>query len=595
MKKYSAIELKNLVLSGNIDASIKYLRLYFYKSAQSSTTWVHYRADREEFESIKEARHLIAFVPKDIESDCKKSSAKYFSALEYLKSSEFTDNVIDFTIDFSKPTLFAENGMTYANCKKPLPFTQEELDNADVEEHKEGIDLFCTHIKEVWCSSREDQFVFALNYISASVVGVKVRVALYLQSPERTGKGIILNELDAMLGKRMLKTNNPETIKQWTKPFEGVCLVNLDELTDTSQYGIADKLKGFITEPTFPCRQMRKDPYVQKNTFNIIMSTNNSALSMTINNFKRYVCLDVSEHRIDDRAYFSRLSNAFKKEGFHLALYKFLVSHYDSVKDTWNPEDIPDTVSNIDKKISGLPTVLKFVRDRYVLKGRDMFIPSKHFWRKYRDYFQNKFGRKDPTYERTVYKNLKRAGIVSKTHRFPQFGGKPMKGFKYNAEDLLSIYKKKGWFDPEEDEVEGQTSDDEAFFSDDDHDDDFEEIPVQIQVNTPVTVVHDANPLQKQLDEALATIAKLQEQLNGSTQPTATADAQPTAQSDDTPKPKKRVIKRSKTAVEHVDAEELKQAEAVDKPQLKCPSPDSDSDGESTDTGTTVDDVQCSQ
>jgi hypothetical protein len=49
---------------------------------------------------------------------------------------------------------------------------------------------------------------------------------------------------------------------------------------------IGDKLKSLITEPFFDCRTMHQTGYLQKNTFNIIITANNNAITLTQTNNK---------------------------------------------------------------------------------------------------------------------------------------------------------------------------------------------------------------------------------------------------------------------------------------------------------------------
>ena len=138
------------------------------------------------------------------------------------------------------------------------------------------------HFFKVLSNSDENSYKYQLNFYACSIAGKKLRVALYYQSEERTGKGIIINMINNILADRMLKTNSVETVTKYTKPFEGVSIVNLDELPHTDNFkGLQDSLKGLITEPTFTCRDMYSTGYTQINSFNIIITTNNNAISLT--------------------------------------------------------------------------------------------------------------------------------------------------------------------------------------------------------------------------------------------------------------------------------------------------------------------------
>ena len=108
----------------------------------------------------------------------------------------------------------------------------------------------------------------------------------------------------------MLKTSSVETITKYTQSLEGRTLVNFDEVPSSGKYDIADRMKSYITEPTFDCRSMYSQGYTQKNTFNVIITSNNNAINFTSSNNVRYASFDVSHHRKGDRVYFDKLIKA---------------------------------------------------------------------------------------------------------------------------------------------------------------------------------------------------------------------------------------------------------------------------------------------
>ena len=62
-------------------------------------------------------------------------------------------------------------------------------------------------------------------------------------------------------------------------------------------------IKGLVTEPTFNCRNMHEASYIQKNTFNIVITTNNNALTMIQNNMMRWFASDIDECKAEDHPY----------------------------------------------------------------------------------------------------------------------------------------------------------------------------------------------------------------------------------------------------------------------------------------------------
>ena len=221
----------------------------------------------------------------------------------------------------------------FVNMGKPMNIdTTKKIEMTS--EIRKSIDLIYQHIKEVLCSNNEELSEYTLNFIACTFGGRKVRKCLYFQSNERTGKGIIMNDLlKAILGDRMYKTNSIESICKYTKPFEGCSLLNFDELPHCENYkGLQDLLKGLITEPTFNCRDMFTTGYEQINSFNIIITTNNDGVSLTQTNKERFIINDVSEHRIGDTEYFKKLGKAINNSNVRHCFYQEMIERFTTLK-----------------------------------------------------------------------------------------------------------------------------------------------------------------------------------------------------------------------------------------------------------------------
>ena len=280
-------------------------------------------------------------------------------------------------------------------------------------------------------------FEYVLNFIACTFAGRKLRKALILQSIERTGKGQIINGLlNSILGDRMFKTNSVETIMKYNKNFEGCALINFDELPHCDNYkGLQDILKGLITEPTFTCRDMYSSGYDQRNTFNIIITSNNDSIGLSQNNNSRYVVLDISEHRIGDTSYFQKLTKALNNVNVKRAFYEDMMERFETLND-WSEDIIPESQSRTTKIIEALPSIYKFIKDEYILKSYDLNMRTNEFFEYY----------KDKTKDRTT---------VNKLGRFlTKLEIKPVKmsnnaGYKYvkSAKELLETFQKLNFMD----------------------------------------------------------------------------------------------------------------------------------------------------
>jgi hypothetical protein len=294
-----------------------------------------------------------------------------------------------------------------------------------------------------------------MNFLACSVTGKrKLRKALYLPcSTERAGRGTVLNFINTVIGDRMYKTSSVEEILKYSKNFEGTSLINFDELpTDSNNYkSIGDSMKGLVTEPTFICRDMFCKGYTQKNTFNIIITSNNNAINITQSNKERYLVCDVNTSKAGDQQYFTKLNNLLKKQEVKVLFYRDMVERYTTKCTTWNEDVIPETNTKITKMIESLPMCVKFVKDNYALVNRDMHISTTEF---YADYYRRT---KDRASKQKISSNLKLVNIIPKRVRV---GDKTYNYFSILATDLLQAFQNKNWIDNDLEHVEDEVDDD---------------------------------------------------------------------------------------------------------------------------------------
>lgn len=443
---FSTSHAKQLIDTNQIEAVKTYIKQFFFKSK----THIFFY-DGSTF-TCYEHMDAVKLIPKDLKTSqlipneyTKKFEKQIFEAKNYIMESEFMSIDYTPTISFMQPHVFIQKttinghevGKHFMNMAKPLNQSLTTLPSNRTSHVEKGLKIVYDHIYEVLCSSSDVLFEYVLNFICASFFGRKLRKALLLQSNERTGKGQILNGLlNSILGERMYKTNSVETIMKYSKPFEGCCLLNFDELPHSENFkGLQDSLKGLITEPTFSCRDMYSPSYTQLNTFNIIISSNNDCIGLSQTNNARYVVLDISEHRIGDMQYFKKLTEALNNDDVKRAFYEDMKTRFTKL-DEWNEDIIPETTTRTSKLIEALPTFYKYIKEQFILKDIDLNARTDQFLEEYR------MATKDRTSNNKLGRYLSTIGI------------KPIKmsknaGYKYkmSAKELYKIFDEKKWID----------------------------------------------------------------------------------------------------------------------------------------------------
>ena len=448
--KFNYTHAKALIDAEKLDDVKAYVKLFFFRYKQKifhfdGSTFILYDRD----DAMKLIPSDFSITRMVANQHTHKFEKVEFTLKNFLKETEFMSIEYTPVIDFSKPRIFAKTNNIndfeftnhYINMCKPLNSNLTNTKPTITPQTEEGLKIVYNHILEVLCSKNKVLYEYILNFFCASFNGRKVRKALVFQSAERTGKGQILNGLlNSILGQRMFKCNSTENILKYSKPFEGCSLINFDELPHCDNYkGIQDMLKGLITEPTFICRDMYSSGYEQTNTFNIIISSNQDSINLSLNNNSRYVVLDISEHRIGDTEYFNHLTKALNNDDVKRSFYQDMLERFKTL-DKWNEDIIPQTEARDSKIIEALPTFYKYIKEQYILTETDLNVKTDEFFIEYR------LHSKDKTSLQKLGRYIKALDI------------KPIKlfknaGYKYQktAKELYDIFKAKKWIDEEMD------------------------------------------------------------------------------------------------------------------------------------------------
>lgn len=447
---FSLQSVKDLLDQAKFAEVHAYLSSYFFKSGihiyfrdGSTGTFRQY--------STVDAKKLL---PDDLDvwvNGLNNRRVKQFDLKKYLSSWQFLKDEHVVTIDFHKPLVFSGKthsgqAINYLNMARPM--TSYDHIKCKRKDYVKQLDVVYNHIKVVWCDNKPDVYEYIMNFLACSMSGKrKLRTCLNLEcNKERAGRGTILNFINKILGDRMHKTSSVEAILKYTKPFEGRSLINLDELpSDASNYrSIGDAMKSLITEPTFDCRDMYSSGYTQKNTFNIIITSNNSAISLTQSNNVRYFVAPINTCMTGKTKYFAKLNAICANEKVQKLFYEDMVDRFTSKCAKWNEDHMPDTKDKLDKLIESLPKFLQWFKKEYALKKKDLNMTTTAFLEDY--YSQTR----DNVSKIRISKMLQQLGITSKA---VSKNGKTRRFYIRSGESILQAFKKQKWISDDFDNV----------------------------------------------------------------------------------------------------------------------------------------------
>lgn len=346
-------------------------------------------------------------------------------------------------IDFAKKTINLMGRLkhgdvgstTYADCP---------------DQEKAAVELMLNHIKEVWCSSNEKQYEYVLTWLSC-LGRRKVKSALYLQSLEQTGKTLVIEFLKKhVFGQTTVHmTDDIESISKYTQSFEGKILININEMpcVSTGQFmQIMNKLKTLITDGTFVARAMYQQGRETKNTFNLILTSNNDAIGVSTTNNKRYKMLDVSNARIGDYKYFDELCDAAMNDKAGRAFFLWLKERFHQYGKYFNADKFPKTMAFKDKINERLNPLYKFIKFKLLKKMKGLDIPLPEICRQ----FQNSDYAKECKHEMSkikISKELQQLKPVQYSRKDYRVNGKITKCYFFKAgyKELFGEFTKNGW------------------------------------------------------------------------------------------------------------------------------------------------------
>jgi hypothetical protein len=209
--------------------------------------------------------------------------------------------------------------------------------------------LFLDHVRNNICRCDEDLSNYLLAWMADCVQNRSERpgVAVVLRGRQGTGKGILCSQFGALFGPHFAQvTQVGHLTGNFNSHLKDKLLVHADEAFWAGDKKAEGVLKALITEDTIQIEMKGKDVITFRNHIRLIVSSNNDWIVPAGNEERRFFMLDVSEARMQDRAYFGSII-AQMDNGGREALLQYLLDYDLSVTDVGSP---PKTAALMDQK-----------------------------------------------------------------------------------------------------------------------------------------------------------------------------------------------------------------------------------------------------
>jgi hypothetical protein len=216
--------------------------------------------------------------------------------------------------------------------------------------------LMQEHLFHVVCAGSQEHFEFLINTAARmlQMPHLPAEVAVVLQGEEGAGKGIFVRTLLRILGQHGLHLSHPEHLRGKHNAHLLYCvLLFCDEAFYAGDKQHESILKAIITEENLAVEPKNKELVEAPNYLHVWMASNLAWVVPASLRARRWFVLRVSDHRVGDKEYFSRLVDEMEHGGLQAMLFDLLrrdLSDFD-------PRTIPMTTALAEQKLHSLDTL----------------------------------------------------------------------------------------------------------------------------------------------------------------------------------------------------------------------------------------------
>jgi len=256
--------------------------------------------------------------------------------------------------------VFYPNGLGYYPDTESLPkdcynlfrgWGVEPIETVGLEKDPD-LAIIKIHLEEVICDGDSKAYHYLVGWLAQMLQfpAEKPPVAILLKSVEGSGKGTVYELIKSMLGSNAYQVNgNGQLVGRFNSIIDGRLFVFGDEvdMTDKTQY---DKLKSLISEKTQSVERKGLEPAPVRVLARFMFTGNHDHLIKAGTNERRWLVLEPSGHKQEDRKYWNQLYSAIRGNAPAKLLHHLLTLDLNNF-DVRRP---PVTQGLIDQKLASL-------------------------------------------------------------------------------------------------------------------------------------------------------------------------------------------------------------------------------------------------
>lgn len=218
------------------------------------------------------------------------------------------------------------------------------------------------HVRNVICAGDDRAYAYLLRLLARWVQepGAVGEVAIVLRGKKGAGKGQFNNLLARWFRHHCSTVTQPEHLTgRFNSHMVDTLFLFADEVTWGGDKQADGPLKSLITEKTLRIEGKGRDTFQVANRIKLLISSNSDWVVPATADERRYFVLDVSEGRLGNHEYFSKLVAAIEgAEGQALLAHLLELDLAD-----FNHRAVPNTAGLTRQKLEGLDSLGKFWLD----------------------------------------------------------------------------------------------------------------------------------------------------------------------------------------------------------------------------------------
>ena len=230
---------------------------------------------------------------------------------------------------------------------------------------------FKEHMRAIICGGNEKYFLFLWKWCARLMQSphLLAECAIVLKGSQGTGKNTFVDAIGAILGVHYAPLDNIDQILgRFTFHLRYAILIHGNESLWGGDKRSLGRLKAMITERFRTIEGKGKDAIVLPNFTHLILSSNEAWPVHLDRDDRRFLVLEVSEDRKEDREYFAQIAEELKNGGYEALLHELQeedISNFD-------PRAIPKNTESFGIKLESAPLTEKYIYEVLLEGGFDI-------------------------------------------------------------------------------------------------------------------------------------------------------------------------------------------------------------------------------